>query len=229
MALLDNIIEEKRIDVSVLSRKETKILRLEDTNMYFQFLFDIDGNYSYHLMIIRGLLLNLLDVLSCSPKIRRVSVGDVRVPTRWMDEAKRIFYDTDTFRSPINIPFNGFIFEIYMDVDIYNLTIPEILRIMCSVCQLLRLVQTKQYSYLRNATLFNLSRIHTNYKFEKSIELFSSLKSRHRNAEEHAMGGLLNSLRELFEIFDIPVKDIDRKIMTHQIKNFVGRSNVNDY
>lgn len=80
MSILDNI-ENQSVDVQKIITAPSQFLSIEESNMCFSFSFSINENVSYSLLMIRGMLINMLDVLSSSTQVRRLSVGDIRVPS----------------------------------------------------------------------------------------------------------------------------------------------------
>lgn len=221
MSLLDNINEQK-VDITKLVKPESPFLSLNETNMYFMFQFNVDGNCSYCMLMIRGLLLNLIDVLSCSTQVKRISVGDIRVPGKWVCEAARIFYDRDMFKSPISMPFDDWLFEIYLDVE-DEFTIPEVLRIMCPLCQLLRISRNRNYVYLKSAKIFRTNCETTgNYEFTQYVEYLSYIKSRFSGIDDSKLTGVVNYISKLLEIFNIKIEHEKSDFYNNQLSNYLG-------
>ena len=199
MSVLDNI-ENQSVDVQKIIAAPSPFLSIEESNMCFSFSFSINENVSYSLLMIRGMLINMLDVLSSSTQVRRLSVGDIRVPSTHIEEVKRIFYDREIFSNPTVSVLNSWIFGIYMDVE-QAFTVPEALRIIRPVCQILQLTTRQNYINLTAAKIFRNNT--KQYNFKIYIEYISAMKSRFRNVDEEKVISIWNYLKNIFYQFYI--------------------------
>lgn len=87
-----------------------------------------------------------------------------------------------------------------MDVEI-SFTVPEALRIICPVCQILQLTTLQNYIDLTSAKIFRNNT--KQYNFKIYIEYISAMKSRFRNVDEEKVISIWNYLKNIFFQFSI--------------------------
>lgn len=223
-SILDSL-EEQQIDISTLANaSDVSRLTFAETNMYFQFTFGVNENMLYYLLKFRGMLLDILDILRSSGNIRRVSVGEIRVPERALTDAKRIFYDLSIFPRPVICPYSTCIFEVFMDVE-RPWRIPGALRVMCPVCQILKNFTSHHYRTDIQVKLVAIGKDVTgDVYFQDDIERLATLKSRYSGLEDPSeIGGVLNKLVKWLPLFGIDTDNLLlRKYQRKELSNFLG-------